>query len=153
MAIFVALIATLLLHEAVRIPVNLLANFGMVLQITLQLRMVVQVLLIINECRIFSELWGDIPVSVKESVKVGQFTAVSFISVEAPFCAHKRVGIVSEGVTNARILAQIAFKCRMVLEELLIVRQRRIFKKLLGNLTVNVQESIEAREITAVGVS
>src|ERR1700732_1295228 len=103
-------IAIFLPHEGIRVLFELLANFGVALQILLQCRVVLHELPVIDQRRIFSQLFRDLRMAVHEPVHTCQFSAscvaISTVSVTitiialvpfvAVFLSHEGVRVLLE---------------------------------------------------------
>jgi len=111
-AVFGAIVASFLLHEAVRVLFDCLTNLWMVLQISLQSRMVLYELPIIHERRIFPELLGNFPMAIEEVIEICQFRAVG-VTVAIVFAAVQAIFLLHEGI---RVLSQLLTNCGMVLQ-------------------------------------
>ena len=70
-------------------------------------------------------------------------------AVEAALLPHESVRIFLD---FCRMVLQISLQGRMVLHKFLVIYERRIFAKLLGNFAVAVQELIEIRQFLAGSV-
>src|SRR5260221_5000982 len=142
----------------------------MLLQISLQRWMVFYELLIFYQGRILPKLLGGFPVVVQELVETGQLTtggvavarrvvtvAVAvmgvFTAVKAIFLAHENVWVFAQFLADSRMLLQVGLQGRVIVQEFLVLPQRRIFAKLFRGLTMPVQELVETGQLTPGGVA
>src|SRR6266851_372173 len=72
-----------LLHECIRVLIQLLTHALMILEIGLQRRMVVYELLVFRQRRIATELLGDFLVFVQELIKAGNLAVIAVTSIMA----------------------------------------------------------------------
>src|SRR5260370_35203457 len=83
-------------HEGARVLLELLADFGMLLQILLQRRMVLDPRCVIDQRRILTELLGDFRMAVQEPVHARQLPpgrgmiALSLLFPPHPACLPPR---------------------------------------------------------------
>src|SRR5580704_3286513 len=146
-------------HEGIGILPDRIANRRMVLQVGLQRGMVLYELPIIDERRIFPELLGSFTMAIEEAIETCQFRAVGvavaivFAAVETVFSAHEGIGILPDRIANCRMVLQVGLQRGMVLYELPIIDERRIFPELLGSFTMAIEEAIETCQFRAVGVA
>ncbi len=122
-SIFPPIVTIFVPHEGVRILLQLLANFGMVLQIGLQGRVVLQELLIVGERRIFAELFGSFPVRIEELIKTGKLATLAVAILvaritdvlEAIFVSHERIRIILQRIASGRVVPQIGLQGGVIL--------------------------------------
>ena len=155
--VLLAVVPIFRLHESVGVFSDFLANRWMVLQISLQRRMVLRKFLVIYERRIFAKLLGRFAMVIQKLIEIrellsGGITVASDIAiaivlaaVEAVLLPHESVRIFLDFLANCRMVLQISLQRSMVLHKFLVIYKRRIFAKLLGNFAVAVQELIEIR--------
>src|SRR5215469_5976459 len=128
-SIFPLVEALFLLHECVRLLLELIANSGILLQELLQGLMLFYKSLVIEQCGILLHLLGDFRMGIEKSVEVPQFSAPGLVilpAVKALFLLHKAVGILAEFLAYSRVLLQILLQCGVFLDKLLVIHQRGI---------------------------
>src|ERR1700733_6330746 len=72
-----------LTHEGVRIVLDLLTHGRMILQISLQGRMLLHIVIVVDERRIFAQLIGEFGMAVQELVEVREFLAGSVVALKS----------------------------------------------------------------------
>src|SRR5216684_7140427 len=82
-AVLAAFVSLFLLHECIRVLIQLLTHTLMILEIGLQRRMVVYELLVFRQRRIATELLGDFLVFVQELIKAGNLAVIAVTSILA----------------------------------------------------------------------
>src|SRR5712692_10477597 len=82
-AVLAAFVSLFLLHECIRVLIQLLTHTLMILEIGLQRRMVVYELLVFRQRRIATELLGDFLVFVQELIKAGNLAVIAVASILA----------------------------------------------------------------------
>lgn len=70
-------------REVIRIVSDLVANIGVILEISLQRRMLVHELMVVQEGRIAANLFGNFAMAVEEVIKIRDFIAVAVIAIVA----------------------------------------------------------------------
>jgi len=75
------------------------------------------------------------------------------IAVEGIFLPHEGVRVLPYLVANTRIVLKEGLQSRMVLHEHSIVQQRRVSANLFGNFTMAIEKLVEARYVSAAGIS
>ena len=129
-------------------------------QIGLQCGMVLHEFFIIDERRIFAELLGRFTVSVQELIEARQFLAVDvaititivLTAIVTGFLTHEGVRITLDLLLHSRMILQISLQSRMLIHIIIVIDERRIFAKLVGQFGMAVQELIEVREFLASSV-
>jgi hypothetical protein len=81
--IVTVLVTSFLAQEGVRISLDLLAHGRMILQISLQGRMVLQKILVIYQRGIFANLVGGFGMAVQELIEIGEFLAGSVVALKS----------------------------------------------------------------------
>src|ERR1700722_1383151 len=98
-AIFAAIVTGFLLHERVRIGLDLLAKFGMIPQIRLQRGMVAHEFLVIDQRRILAKLLGGFAMAIQELIEARELLAVDIAAaivltaIVTSFLVHEGVRI------------------------------------------------------------
>lgn len=70
-------------REVIRIASDLVANIGVVLEISLQRRMLVHKLVIVQKRRIAANLFGNFAMAVEEMIEIRDFISVAVITIAA----------------------------------------------------------------------
>jgi hypothetical protein len=150
------LIITLALSQVgVRGVSYLLAKLRMVLQVSLQLGMVLHILFVIYQLRIFPKLFGNFAVAIKKLIESHSLVARALILpvVITGFLVHESVRIFLQLLANVRMLLHESLQRGMIFHEFVVVDERRILPNLFGNLAVAVEELVKQREFLAGNVS
>src|ERR1700740_3791046 len=147
------------LYEALRIRHEFLIHIRMRRQVLLKFRMIFQVLLVLRQGGILGEALRNLRMAAEEFTKVRSLAVIAVASPAAftivvmgitGFLLHEGVWILLQLLANFGMVLQVSLQGRMVLYELLVIHQRRVFAKLLGRFAVSVQELIEARQFLAI---
>src|SRR5579864_2883928 len=114
-AVLSSIVAVFRLHESVWIIADLVANFGMSLQVSLQSGMVLQKFAVIEQRRILVNLFADFAVPVEELIETCQFPIIDVAGfavgvVNTIFGAHELVGILPNLLGNFGMVPQIGLQ-------------------------------------------
>ena len=139
------------MHEGVRVLLNFLAYFRVLLQVCLQVRMALHELLVVYERRVLPQLFCRFAMAIEKFVEVGQFSArcvaisTIFRAIETVFLPHERFWTFLYFLANLRMLLQVRLQRRMAFQKFLVVYQRRIFAQLFGRFPMAIEKLVERR--------
>jgi hypothetical protein len=159
----IAVVGIFLVHEGARILPYLVANAGVVPEVSFESRMVPHKISIVQQGRVFANLFGDFAMFIQESVEIRHVSLVAIpvavtiahvrAAVEGIFLVHEGPWILTYLIVNTGVIPEVSFESRMFPQEISIVEQGRIFANLFGNFTVFIQELVETRYVSAIAAS
>src|SRR5579864_2174085 len=115
------------LDEGFRVLHQALANIGILIEVVLQLRMALHVLLVLYQAGILGELLVDAGMAAEEFSEVTvRFVARAatrpiFVLIVTGFLLHERIRILLYCGAYARVLLQVGLQRGMVFQELIVV--------------------------------
>src|ERR1700733_6391448 len=129
-------------------------------QVRLQRGMALHEFFVIYQRGILAELLGRFAVSIQELIEARQLLALNvaipiaivFMAVETGLLTHECVRIVLDLLAHGRMILQISLQGRMLLHIVIVIDERRIFAKLIGEFGMAVQELVEVRAFLAGSV-
>ncbi|MFZ0270869.1 MAG: hypothetical protein WB524_25515 [Acidobacteriaceae bacterium] len=162
-------------HEGVRVLPYLVANSRVVLEISFENRMILHKLSIVQQGRIFANLFGNFTMVIQEPIKTRHVSAiviairhVSAVGIAIGstgitiaqvrvagveiFQSHERVGALADLLFHTRVFLEIRTELRMAFEELRIVDQGRRFAKLVRDFAMTIEKLIKSRQVPASDV-
>lgn len=131
----------------------------MVLKIGLQRGMTLYEFLILYQRWVAAKLLGNLVMAIEKLIEASELLttdvviACVFSAIITIFLPHEIIWIFFYFFAYARMVLQKGLQFRMPLYVILIVHERRIAAKLLGNFLVAVQKLIKARQFLACNVA
>jgi hypothetical protein len=134
-----------LTHESVGVSSNRFTEFGMILQVRLQLGMSLHIFFIVDQLRILAKLFSDFAMAIEKTIEADALVTrpVVFATIIAGFPVHERVWIFFQLLANSGVLLHERLQCRMIFDELIVIHERRILSNLFGYLAVGIEELIK----------
>ncbi len=118
-------------HEGIRVLPYLVANSRVVLKVRFEGRMVPQEISIVQQGRIFANLFGNFTMTIEEPVETRHVSAVAIsasvtiahvrIAVVCIFLPHEGVRVLPYLVANSRVVLEVSLQGRMVPQKISIV--------------------------------
>src|ERR1700746_545680 len=126
--IFVPLVVLLPSHEDLRVLLDLLSHSRMGAQELPQLRMTIQIILVIQQAWIFLKIFGDLRMRVEKGVEIPQFAVGDIFAgiLETLLALHEALRILADLLAHAWVILQISREVGMFIDEILVVDQRRV---------------------------
>ena len=129
-------------HEGIRVLPYLIANSRVVLEVSLQSRMVPHEISIVQQGRVFAYLLGNFTMSIEESIKTCHVSAIvivirhvcaiviaiwptnimiAHVRIAGIFLPHECVRVLSYLIADSRVVLEVSLQSRMVPHEIPIV--------------------------------
>src|SRR5216684_3739442 len=97
-------------------------------------------------------LTSYVPISCQVPIAIScdsMIVTIALTPVEPLFPAHERVRVLAKLLANSGVALQKLLQCRVILNELLVVDQRRIFAQLLRDFRMAIHKPIHGRKLLA----
>jgi hypothetical protein len=134
--------------------------------------MVLHKVSIVKQGRIFANLFGNFTMSIQESVKIRNVSAIAIairhisaigiailstgiaiaqvrVVAVGIFQSYERVGLLADLLFHARVRLKIRIELRMALQELRVVDQGWRFANLFGNFAMAIEKLIKSGQVPA----
>lgn len=150
----------------VRVLSNLVPNAGIVLKVSLQGRVILHELPVIQKRWILADLLGNLWVIIEKAIELcnvlpipgvqisGRNVAIftAFRAIKLVFLSHECVRILSYFIANIRIALEIGLQFRMIPHIFRVVRERRVPAELVRDFAVSIEKPVETGDVPAVNV-
>src|SRR2546428_14103281 len=126
--VFVLFVLLLPFHENLRVLLDLLCHSRMGAQELPQLRMTIQIILVIQQAWVFLKVFGYLRMSIEKGVEIPQFAVGDILAgiLETLLALHEALRILADLLAHALVILQISREVGMFIDEILVVDQRRV---------------------------
>src|SRR5437667_8165824 len=111
-----------------------------------QLRMTIQIILVIQQAWVFLKVFGYLRMRIEKGVEIPQFAVGDILAgiLETLLALHEALRILADLLAHALVILQISREVGMFIDEILVVDQRRVPSEFAPHVGVRVQKRVEA---------